>query len=515
MDSIELSRKDRRDDIKLILEALVIGTMAGLISVFYRFLLHHIEHFLEWLPGTVRAYPLAIPVMFIGLAVLALIVGRIREWESFCGGSGIPQVEAEIKGYINQNPIRILIAKIVGGALSVFGGLSVGREGPSIQMGAMSGKLFSRLIKRNKTTEKFLMTCGASAGLAGAFNAPVAGVLFSLEEVHRHFSRKLLVSAITAAVTADFVSKLFYGPSTVFEFHIERHLPFREYWILIPLAVILALCGVLYNHLMKVFSNFYDNLRMPGRYKPLFAFVVSGVMILVLPQVLGGGHIMIDYILHDHPTIGFLLLLFVVKLLFSLFSFTSGVPGGIFFPLLILGSTLGVIFSRLLAPDYPQIFIILSMAGFLTAVVRAPLTSIILIFEMTGRLSYLLPLTIVCLITYAMANYLRSLPVYEYLLERLLRNNPKHEEGDDEVILVEAVIQPGSHVVGKELGSISWPAESLVVKIERPDGELVPNGETVLQTGDVLHIMVNHRNLAKSYQWLEELCDREHGHVTL
>ena len=136
---------------------------------------------------------------------MAVLVGRLVKWEPMISGSGIPQVEGEVLGKLSQNWKRVLPAKFAGGFLCLLGGLSLGREGPSIQLGAMGGQGVSRLLDRGKTEERYLMTCGASAGLAAAFHAPLAGVMFALEEIHKGFSVSLLISVMTASVTADYI----------------------------------------------------------------------------------------------------------------------------------------------------------------------------------------------------------------------------------------------------------------------------------------------------------------------
>lgn len=506
METVFDPKRDRNDDLKLIGEAFLVGVLAGGIAVLYRFLLHGIERFLRWFPPFVTAHPLYIVLMFFVLIGIGLVVYDITRFEPLCGGSGIPQVRAEMKGYVEQRPLRILSAKIIGGVLSIFSGLSVGREGPSIQMGAMAGKGISRLLKRRPTTEKYLMSCGASAGLAAAFNAPVAGVLFALEEIHHHFSRKLLITGITATVTADYISKLFGGIRPVFHLPIKEHIPFEKYgWILL-LGVIVSLLGAFYLGLMKLFHRFYDTAPLPKPVKAVLPFVVSGCMILVFPSVLGGGDIMFQEVLQHTHTVQFLLLLLLIKLVFSLFSFTSGIPGGIFFPILILGATTGVIYSQMVSPSYMGSFAILAMAGFLTAVVRAPMTSILLIFEMTGNLSYLLPLSVVCLIAYAMMNALSSRPVYDYLLFRLLKRGVAIDENKATPVLLNVSVQPGSCLAGRDLATIGWPKEALIVKIERGVQAIVPNGDTVIREGDQLQIVVAHNKLADVEQSISGLC---------
>lgn len=410
---------DRMLDLKLLFFGIIIGIFAGLFSAFYRFVIHSIEHLTEHLIEFYSSNYIYLFLFLFFAIIISIVVGYIKKFESLCGGSGIPQVEAEIEGEISANPVRVLFSKIVGGSLSALCGLSVGREGPSIQIGAMVGKFISKLLKQDIQTEKFLLTCGASAGLSSAFNAPVSGVLFAVEEVHRHVNRKLLITAMAAAVSADTVSKILYGTNTVFNFNLTRRLPLTSYWLLIIFGIILAVLGVIYIITMKLLMNFNDRLKIRQEFKFILYFIVPVVLLFTFPYVLGGGGILMAEIQKDLP-IKMLLLMFVIKLVFSCFSFSSGIPGGIFFPILVLGATIGAIFGKIVDPMYINSFIVLGMAGYLTAVVRAPITASILIFEMTGNLSYFLPISIICLITYVIPDYLKAEPIYEYLLERLL-----------------------------------------------------------------------------------------------
>ena len=157
-----------------------------------------------------KGNPFRCVVWFLILAALAWIVGKLVKWEPMISGSGIPQVEGEIAGRLSQNWKRVLPAKFAGGFLCMLGGLSLGREGPSIQLGAMAGQGISRALGRGKREEKFLMTCGASAGLSAAFHAPLAGMMFAVEEIHKTFSIPILLPVMTASVTADYILSLIH-----------------------------------------------------------------------------------------------------------------------------------------------------------------------------------------------------------------------------------------------------------------------------------------------------------------
>lgn len=499
-------RIDRIDEIKLLVEAVLVGLLSGLIIVFYRYVLHFIEDNLFTFKDIIVNNRIYIFLFFLIMIGLGYIAGYIRKIEPLCAGSGIPQVEAEMTGYINQNPLRVLITKIFGGFVCGLGGLSVGREGPSIQIGAMCGKIISKVLKRKKTTERYLLTCGAGAGLAAAFNAPMAGIIFAIEEVHRHISKKLLITCLTSCIVADFISKLFFGIDPIFRFNVVSDLALSEYWIIVLLAITLAFSGILYTSLMKKFIFFYERTNINIVLRPILPFFIAAILFFVLPEVIGGGSMVMDVILTNNISIKFIILLFIVKLLFSMFSFNAGVPGGIFFPILVMGATVGASFANIFGKEYLSFFIIVSMAGFLTAIVRAPLTAIILIFEMTGSIKFLLPLTLVCLITYAITNYLRIPPIYDYLLENLLKkNNIEIDESNDRMI-INVNVQPGCKAENKFLKHVELPKNILVTKIERVGQDIIPNGETKLNTNDMLSILIyNYENTHKEIEEINNL----------
>jgi len=315
-----------------------------------------------------RKYPLAAGGWFVVLFILACVVGRLVKYESFISGSGIPQVEGEIMGEIDECWWRVLLAKLAGGLIGLGCGLSLGREGPSIQLGAMAAKGFSRITKRVKTEEKLLMTCGASAGLSAAFNAPIAGVLFSLEEIHKHFSPEILLSSMAASITSDFVSRNVFGLKPVFTFHITHMMPLGTYGHVLILGVIIGLMGVVYNTCLSKSQDLYQ--KLPGQtMRLLIPFMLAGVFGFLYPSVLGGGHSLVEVLSSGEMVMGSLCLLFVLKFVFSMVSFGSGAPGGIFLPLLVMGAVIGGIYFNAVGMVSGSLdgllgnFIILGMAG--------------------------------------------------------------------------------------------------------------------------------------------------------
>lgn len=484
---------------KLLLEGLIVGVLAGSIAIIYRLLLSNSEKILFFMIDYIKGNALYIIAWFVFLLVIGYIISKFLEYESFISGSGIPQVEAEVQGYIEPCWYKVIISKMIAGTLAVMGGLSLGREGPSIQLGAMIAKGFSRVFNRIKIEEKFLLTCGGAAGLAAAFNAPFAGIMFALEEVHKNFSTSALVSVMCASITGDFISKNVFGLQPAFHFHVENTLPLNEYgWILV-LAVMTGLLGVFYNYATAFVQDMYERIPFLKAHQRIFIpLLLSGIIALTLPQILGGGHAIIDVLNEGQLTISYLILLLVCKFAFSLLSFGSGAPGGIFFPLLVLGSLIGSICGGLFVEwgsidsSFLNNFIILAMAGYFAAIVRAPITGIVLIAEMSGTLTQLLPLALVSFISYIVADLLHSEPIYESLLKRLLRKNQvpiDHEEIDK--ILLSFVVEMGSIVEGQIVSNIYWPRDCLLVSIKRGNSEMIPNGDTNLKLGDQVVIVMD------------------------
>ena len=526
-DTSHVLKRAQRFPVILIGEGLLTGTFAGLVVLFYRVALQFADKWLGEILAFIGRNPLRIAGWFFVLILLAVLVGKMVKWEPMISGSGIPQVEGEITGKLTQNWRRVLPAKFLGGFLCLLGGLSLGREGPSIQLGAMAGQGISQALDRNKTEERHLMTCGASAGLAAAFHAPLAGMMFALEEIHKGFSISVLISVMTASVTADYIASYIIGLDPVFQFQLEKVLPQDYYWLLLLLGVVVGLAGVFYNWAMLKAQELYKRTkRFQETGRLIAAFLTAGVLGLVMPSVLGSGHGLIVSLTEGELLLKAAVLTLLVKFLFSAVSFGSGAPGGIFFPLLILGAFIGGIFAMAagslfgLDSVYINNFVLLAMAGFFTAVVRAPITGIILLFEMSGTVSQMLSLAIVSVTAYIVATLLKSAPIYESLLERILEGQRQKETGQEEnpedfgsqkraggqKVLLEFAVMSGSSAEGHSVKEIKWPDNCLLVALERDGKEQIPKGRTILLAGDKLTVMTDERDAGYLHDKLEKLC---------
>ena len=335
--------------------------------------------------------------------------------------------------------------------------------------------------------------------------------MFVLEEIHHTFDRTMLVAGLIATVCADFVSKIFFGQSAIFSFSTST-LALRYYWLLALLGILLGLAGAGYNFVMlKMQALFHRLKKIPKEIRIAFVFVISGILGLTLPQVLAGGHSMIALLEHGKPEFSMICILLVVKFLFSAVSFGCGAPGGIFFPLLILGAYIGAIFGNLsihalsLPNDLLPQFIVIGMAGLFAGIVRAPITGIVLITEMTGNMHRMLDIAVVSSIAYIIANLLGSKPIYTSLLENILNKQTELEIKESaEKVLVTYVIPFDSPVCHKKICQIDWQKNTLVASIERDGHTITPKGDTEILPGDLLMVLIG-RQYAADYAAYEKL----------
>lgn len=494
-------------------KSMLIGVLVGITASAYRTVLKWAETLSSTLYGFLRQNLWYLPLAFLLLGIAGYLIGVLNAKFKMIGGSGIPQVKGIIMGHFKNRWYSTLLAKFFGGTICILGGLSLGREGPSVQIGACVAEAIGKRFGSSRTERKILIASGASAGLSAAFNAPLAGTMFALEEIFKYISPLVLLSTMTAAVVADFVCKIFFGTSPVFQFDITQSIPLSYYWLLFPLGILLGAFGAFYNWFLLLTQKFYDKiLFLNGKGKMIIPFLIAGVFGIFYPLVLGGGHHVVEDLTLSKG-VCFLIILLLLKFLFSMISFGSGAPGGIFFPLLIIGATFGALYGNLsinyLGVDQNLFynFIILAMAGYFTAIVRAPITGIILLVEMTGSFSHLLSLTIVSIAAYVTADLLKSAPIYESLLEnQVTKMNSYHSDEDDSKrVTVEAIIQHGAQIENRYIKNIKLPPNCLLIAVRREGKEMIPNGSTRLLAGDLLIVLTSVRREAETRMRLETL----------
>lgn len=491
-----------------LVRAAVVGVLSGLVAVGFKWALTGCERTRVLLVDWLHTLPHADAWAWSVLPVLAFVIGSFVGWIVLrhapdASGSGIPHLKGVLLHVRTMGWKGLIPIKFLGGALAIGSGLSAGREGPTVQMGAAIAKGLADVLRVPPRAVPQLISCGAGAGLAAAFNAPLAGFLFVIEELHRELSGRTFAGALVAALSANIVAQALGGNLPSFAISGYPPIPLAALPVAAFLGLLGGVFGVIFNRGLVRSNDAALRIRaFPRWMAPGVACGVCGLVAWWMPEAVGGGHLVAERLLDGqlHWGIGALAALLLVKFILTLISYASGAPGGVFAPMLLFGAIIGAILGKALASVSPSLqphataFAILGMAAFFTGSVRAPLTAIVLIVEMTGNYQQLLALGVTCVLADLVGGWLRDTPLYEALLEADLRQRPPaNENAGNEVAEPRAVyvgVQRGSPLAGATIRTSGLPSGCLVVSVERSGREVHPEVGLELLPGDHLSVLV-------------------------
>jgi len=407
--------------------SLVTGAASGLIGALFRVLLLRADRLRGDLIAKAHDWPIVgiLSVIAAAAAATAVAAWLVRRFAPPATGSGIPNVEAILDQEQQPAPFILLPIKFIGGLLAIGAGLALGREGPTVQMGATVSHLLGKLFRRSPADARVLLAAGAGAGLATAFNAPIAGAIFVLEELVRRFDTRITIATFGASAGAIAISRMVLGDALDFNVGSLPYHGLQAAPAHLALGVVAGLCGVLYNRAILAGLDAADRLRRwPVELRAAIIGAAVGLTAWFAPQWVGGGDPITQHTLTTSPIFNILLLGFVLRFVLGAVSYAALTPGGLFAPMLVLGAQTGVLFAvgwfRLFptAPSTSTALGVVGMAAVFTAVVRAPLTGIILVVEMTGSFALLLPMLVACFAAMLIPTLLRNPPIYDALRAR-------------------------------------------------------------------------------------------------
>ncbi|MEG1970086.1 MAG: ClC family H(+)/Cl(-) exchange transporter [Burkholderiaceae bacterium] len=419
----------RRGLLLYALIAILAGALIGLVGSAFRMVLviagEWRGEMAAW-SQDLGAWGFLLPVLTV--AICAAAARGLVRLAPLAAGSGVQHVEAVMRGEADPAPLRVLPVKFVGGALALGSGLALGREGPTVQMGATIGDTLAKWARMSIVDVRRMQTAVAGAGLGVAFSAPLGGAIFAFEEVARAFSVRLAVATLLASATATAVAWSLIGDAPDF---VVDALALPAWSALLPFllfGLLLGAAGVAYNRLVVYCLDLGDRLRaVPPELRAAVIGGLVGLLLWVEPALVGGGDELNQWILDDRAPWLSIAIIVVVRWFLAPLSYAAGTPGGLFAPLLLVGTAFGALFAaagNALLPDLaldPMAFAIVGMAAFFAAVVRAPLTGIVLIVEMTATTSQIVPMLGATTLAVVAATVLRGPPVYDTLRLRMLK----------------------------------------------------------------------------------------------
>lgn len=417
--------------------SLVVGVLAGLVGTYFEIAVHFVsETRTDWLKNEVGgAIPLWLAAFVISAALAFIGYFLVHRFAPEAAGSGIPEIEGAMDGIRPVRWWRVLPVKFFGGLGALGSGMVLGREGPTVQMGGAIGRMMTDIFKiKDDDTRHSLLASGAAGGLAAAFNAPLAGIMFVVEEMRPQFRYSLISikAVIISAISANIVFRYINGQDAVITMPQYEAPELPTLWLFLLLGALFGMFGVVFNRLVTFSQDMFVKLHRNDRKRYLITGSLIGgcfgIMLLYFPSITGGGIDLIPTITNGGYGAQVLLVLFVMRIATTLICFASGAPGGIFAPMLALGTLFGYAFGLIaqgLFPDLnitPGMFAIAGMGALFAATVRAPITGILLVIEMTNNYYLILPLIITSLGAVIFAQLLGGQPIYSQLLHRTLKN---------------------------------------------------------------------------------------------
>ncbi|MER3432785.1 MAG: chloride channel protein [Leptolyngbya sp. ERB_1_1] len=409
-----------------VFEACLIGFVSGLVAVALKQGVGWLSH---WRLQAAMVYPAWIVLPAIGIFAGLLAGWLIEQFAPEAAGSGIPQVKAALGGVSSALNLRVAIAKLTTTLLTLGAGLNLGRQGPTVQIGASIAAQLSDWVPTSPVHRRQLIAAGAAAGLAAGFNAPIAGVFFALEVVlGTTFETSAASIVLLSAVVSALIAQIGLGGQPAFDLPAYEVRSPLELPLYLGLGLFACMVSIAYTNSLKWSSDLFKGripgsgwlAKIPREVQPILGGLCVGLVALKLPQVLGVGYDTVEAMLRDVQfSLLLLITLLVVKLLLTAISLGSGLVGGIFAPAMFLGASLGAAYGKVLPSVFPMFassiaappaYAMVGMAAVLAASVNAPLTAILLLFEMTRDYRIVLPLMAAVGLSVWLVNLFKSSP---------------------------------------------------------------------------------------------------------
>ncbi|MBV9088209.1 MAG: chloride channel protein [Acidobacteriaceae bacterium] len=414
-------------------------------------------------PAPARVW--AVPAI-VGLVVAVLVIllfPRVR-------GSGVNQTKAALYIYDGYIPASTIIGKFVTSALAISSGQSLGPEDPSLQVGAGLASAIGRLLRLSRDKLRLIAPVGAAAGLAAAFNSPITAVLFVIEEVIGRWSAGILGAVVLSAISSVVVERWFLGSEPLFRvpgYNLRNPAELAAYAVL---GVVGGTASVVFVKAIAFLRPRLKALPSWTQYlQPAIAGLLIGLIGIRFPQVMGAGYDYVDQAMHDQYTWELLAGLAGLKILSTVLSFTSGTPGGLFAPTLFIGAMLGGAVGDVERHFFPHLtgtvgaYALVGMGTAFAGILRAPMTSVFMILEVSGNYEIVLPVIISNTIAYLISRSVQRTPIFEVLSRQDGLDLPSLEEDRELAVMrVEDAMRPAEHI--HVLDESSLPSSKEVAK---------------------------------------------------
>ncbi len=524
-----------RNAVQLVAVGAVTGMFAGSVVTVYNLFASYGEEISRDLYAYIRQNPVFIPLLFVVLTLGAFFLGTAVRLVPMIRGSGIPQTEGATRGILHFRWYREATAMFAASLLSIFLGLSAGSEGPSLEIGAACGDGVACMFKRNEMVRRYQVTGGACTGLAVAFNAPLTGMAFAFEEAHKRFTPEVFICAFSSVVAGllahtALCAAMKISPHSAFSTYRFSELPISEYGYVFLSAAVCGLLGVLFYRVVFLLRKAFSKIRPPRPWvgdflRILFAVLLGGACSLLTVNVMGGGHGLIESLgssggagaagpesVFGLPLAGTLAVVAALKFLITGVNMGAGLPCGAFIPMLAIGACIGALLNLAwiaLGMDaaHADLMVMICMAAFFTTIVKAPITGVVMVCELTWSFAPLLPVVLGVSVGYFIGDVSRTESIYEKLLDLFETENGIRARARRELFVIP--VQNGCIADGRAVRDVLWPSGAVVTEIARGEEKILPEGDTVIEGGDALTLVCKTDSPEKTRDELRHIAGNE------
>ncbi len=471
----------------------------------------------------VREKPVFLPILVCAALLIGLLAVLVLKWAPDCKGGGIPTVVSALRGLIPFKWIKCALVLPISALLSFLCGVPLGNEGPCVQMGAALGEGTVRIFGKNSQAwRRYIMTGAACAGFAVATGAPVAGILFAVEEAHRRLSPMIFMTASVSVVTAQSLMLLLCSlsgvNSSMFDFNIMYELPLKYLWAVIPVGIICGICAIFFARVYRACGTLVGEVleKVPFTIKVCTIFVAVSVAGFFSADLISSGHSLADSLV-EHGGVWYVLILaFLVRALLLMLANNVGITGGLFIPTLTFGAILGSLCATLMTSldilpvEYYSVIVIVGMASFLGASSRIPLTACVFALEALCGASGIFPVTVGVTVSLLIIEIV-GVPVFS---DAVIESKIERRRKGKTAIIVDVflTVKAGAFVCDKEIRDILWPPTCTVLSLDRT--ATVQHG-VGLAVGDVLHVHYQTFEPHETFEELEMLVGRQDEDVRM
>lgn len=492
--------------------SIIVGVIVGFAIFFFKLAIDYALRLNALIYQTLDNYKYLIPILILIILGISFAQSKIIKRIPIVKGGGIPTSEGIVRGSISFDPLLTGVFTAILSFLSYIIGMPLGGEGPSVAIGTSISRLVSRICPSYDEVYKgYLMTAGASAAFAVATGTIISGVIFALEEIHRRFSPMIILVSFQAVISGSIIAKLlsnFFGVSyKMFNLISYNDISLYHYAIFIPFGILIGLLAWGFNHLIKLVEKILDTkLKKVSSWQKLFvAYILVTIIGLFVPTILNGGNSLIEGLFENDYSLSMIFITFILKIILLAYISQSGVTGGMYIPILTIGSLAGALFAKLFnLNDAIILFTCLGMAAFMGASIGCPLSALVFACEALLGIEHCLSFAIVIIIAYFTGKLLNISYLYDIVLERKLHND--YAKKNFMVIQASVLVLPTAFCVGKQTRDLLFNANIVITHIRRSDKDYAKMdnfGDKVIKAGDEITFIIQTYNIEDTRRHLE------------